>query len=124
MKKIILLFIIFCGGYLIYSHIKNINASNTQIDQISNGISQLFDQFKEEERISFMANSPEEVKIHFESQYIIAPMIIEKGFHDNKYLLYIEDFNHPSNEHLPVELIKEVKRVKDDRFNFILFEKK
>lgn len=124
MKKIIIFIIFLLGCYLLYGHLKFINGSKTQIDQIEIGINQLLPLFKNETKISFMANSPEELKIHFESQYILAPTILEKGFHDNKNLLYIEDFNYPTNEYLPTESLKEIRRYSDDRFHFILFEKK
>lgn len=122
MKKFILILIICFGIYQISSHYCQINQSKVQIDQVAAGVNALVPLIKKENKISFMVNSPEEMKIYFETQFILTPMILEKGWHDNKFMVYIEDFNHPPNEGLPIKNLQEIKRISDDRFHFVLYK--
>lgn len=124
MKKLLSILLIGAILYLIIDHIKSLANSVTQIDQISNGLSSFKNELKNAKGVSFIANSPEEIKIHFETQNILAPIMVHKGWQDYDYLLYIEDFNYPKNESVPVDFFELVKRTSDDRFHFNLYERK
>jgi len=124
MKKIIFFLILIVIAFLLKNHFDFIAKENTEIDLLQKGISQFEEYIDEESTLSFMANSPEEIKLHFESQFVVAPTLLEKGFHPHKFLVYIENINSEPNEYLPLEQVDLVKSVIVDRFRFTLFKRK
>ena len=124
MKNIISSLLIIAIAYFFFNHIEKLENSNTQIDQLEAGLSTFSKYLEGGSAISFLANSPEEVKIHFETQNILAPIVVHKGWQDHDYLLYIEDYNHPANEGVPTSFFTLVDSVRDDRFHFKLFKRK
>ncbi|WP_124979072.1 hypothetical protein [Nonlabens xiamenensis] len=123
-KRLIFIIILLLCFYSIYDHIEEETEKTVQIDEIEKGVKDLRPLLKGEDKISFLANSPEERKIHFEAQYILAPLIVHRGNQGDKYALIIENFNYPLDSTFRMEEFKEVKRVEEKRFNFILMERK